>query len=689
MDRPSTSPRRTGRPARLLLAAIVASALGLTVASPILAVDPTAAPTADPSVTPAPTPTPEPVASPSPAPTATPDPTPSPAPSATPGTIPTPGASVTPAPGSSSAPGATPGASPAASATPGSTPAATPTPYGGIQFGLTPGQQPGRNVGPAQPLFKLAPPFNGPQAGVSPHNPPSTLTSDTCAACHQTHTGKQVALGNVAGTQAALCQRCHTTGNTFNTVAQFSGKPANNPATASYYSHPVSDASAANHSLAELDEFAGVSDRHAVCADCHQPHIADSTRPQQSTTGWTASGAIRYATGVAVTNGTITAGPTYTLKRFSQNAGALTYEYELCLKCHSGYTELLTPVAGHPSWWALDKGIEMNPANTAYHPVEAAGKNVSRQMQGSLSGTSPFKAWNLSVDSVIRCTQCHGDPTTVNQTASATPLTPAADAYEASHASPNRGLLIAPYQDRTLKPAGQGYSAAQFALCYLCHAERPFTDTDEDPAATDTSFYLHGRHIRDIGGSGSNNTIDTAGAGQGLAICAECHFRIHSNALAFKSGDTVPVTRADNYPSLVNFAPNVTGAGGTGSGIWNVPNTSGIGSCALRCHGYTHTVGISEYQVAPATGFTASPTSGPKGVSGLTVTFADATRYVNTGTATYSWLFGDGGTSTTRNPTHTYTVAGTYSVTLTVTRPGGGSQNTMSMTRTAYITVTP
>lgn len=37
----------------------------------------------------------------------------------------------------------------------------------------------------------------------------------------------------------------------------------------------------------------------------------------------------------------------------------------------------------------------------------------------------------------------------------------------------------------------------------------------------------------------------------------------------------------------------------------------------------------------------------------------------------YQWRFGDGGTSTARNPSHTYTAAGTYSVTLIYTTAGG------------------
>jgi len=72
--------------------------------------------------------------------------------------------------------------------------------------------------------------------------------------------------------------------------------------------------------------------------------------------------------------------------------------------------------------------------------------------------------------------------------------------------------------------------------------------------------------------------------------------------------------------------------------------------------------------------FSASPVSG---CSPLVVNFTD----LSTGgpVSTYSWNLGNSVTSTLQHPSTTYTSPGTYSVTLTVTGPGGSSTKTISV----------
>jgi hypothetical protein len=271
-----------------------------------------------------------------------------------------------------------------------------------------------------------------------------------------------------------------------------------------------------------------------------------------------------------VLNGVAKAAPTY-----SWTTGT-TLEYQLCFKCHSGFTKLPAQDPAHPSRWALDKGIELNPANVSYHPIEAAGKNRNSWMQYSLSDPATGKLWQFQTTDVIRCENCHG----LNTGTGTTPST-----LLDNHASLNRGILLRNYQDRVLMTATQAYSSSNFALCYLCHAEAPMTNTSGNFLRS-SNFEFHGRHVAGLRNIGTGGTdIDTPGAGQGNALCSECHFRSHSTAL--------PVSGQASYGGLVNFAPDVMGLK-NGVADANTPPTftqatgTTFGSCTLVCHGKVH-----------------------------------------------------------------------------------------------------
>ena len=408
---------------------------------------------------------------------------------------------------------------------------------------------------------------------VNPHTTQAS-TPDQCAGCHRTHTGGMREVLRPGDPQSVLCFTCHNgTGADTNVQAQYSDTsvPPNDPGASVFYSHPAT-APNSGHMSALSDEFAGVLNRHSECGDCHNPHRADpALSPTMAANGWTASGAIYLTTGLRVANGSAGSSPSYT---WLSTEPGITYEYEQCFKCHSGHTQL--PTSSSPSDKVLDKGKELNPANASYHPIEAAGKNSSAALALQLSEPSPFKLWNFGSGDRVRCVNCHGNYRLAD------PLSPpAANARLAPHTSRYRGLLMNNYEDRQLTASGAAYSPDRFALCYQCHGEEPFGETAKFGGARgDTDFRFHGYHLANTagqGGGGSSSDIDTAGAGQGNALCAECHFRTHGTTGAVNSGD-------QNNSRLVNFAPDVTRSTQGAGPAWDAANKT----CTLTCHGQNH-----------------------------------------------------------------------------------------------------
>lgn len=130
-----------------------------------------------------------------------------------------------------------------------------------------------------------------------------------------------------------------------------------------------------------------------------------------------------------------------------------------------------------------------------------------------------------------------------------------------------------------------------------------------------------------------------------------------------------------------NFGDGGTSTSQNPSHIYNAAGsyTVSLTVTSATCNDVETKTAYITVSATPTAQFVGTPTSGN---SPLTVNFTNQS-IPQSGTTSWSWNFGDGGTSTAQNPSHQYTAAGTYTVTLTATNACGSDQEV----KTNYITV--
>jgi PKD repeat protein len=173
------------------------------------------------------------------------------------------------------------------------------------------------------------------------------------------------------------------------------------------------------------------------------------------------------------------------------------------------------------------------------------------------------------------------------------------------------------------------------------------------------------------------------------------------NAAFTGNGTLAPSTLSGAAPFTVTFRD--TSGGNPTSWLWTFPD-DGTTSTLQDPLNHTFTLPGTYIVTMVATNSLGSSTAsmGITVVAPSTVDFnytlsspnapsiATFTDNSSPGATAYAWTFGAGeGTSTQQNPTHTYSTAGTYSVTLTVTYPTGPVSVTKSVTLGSALCTVP
>ncbi|MTI88828.1 MAG: PKD domain-containing protein [Balneolaceae bacterium] len=253
----------------------------------------------------------------------------------------------------------------------------------------------------------------------------------------------------------------------------------------------------------------------------------------------------------------------------------------------------------------------------------------------------------------------------------------------------------------TTTEEGSGTGTILFSEIFY---DTPGTDSDEEWIelynGTSSSIDLAGYTITDNNGTGSSYTFPS-----GSTVAAGSYFTVAANSSGFyalygfdadqygsisalnNSGDALILT--DGLGTEVDA---VAWEGGASAGLpsgWGSSSDpiASTGESIYRSSVSTDSDSYSDWAVATNNGDPQTQASVPSnadpvaqingpysGNTGSSISFSSAGSSDSDGTiASYQWDFGDGGSSNQANPSHTYSTANTYTVTLTVTDDDGAT----------------
>jgi hypothetical protein len=266
--------------------------------------------------------------------------------------------------------------------------------------------------------------------------------------------------------------------------------------------------------------------RHVACVDCHNPHAATG----RTTLAPRAPGALAGVWGI---------------DRTGNRVEAVSYEYEVCFKCHAASANQPQARLGGTSTSAPRR--QASDATNLLRVLDPVGAVSSHPVVGTrrnpaLPGLLP--AWS-GVGSIY-CGDCHASDTAASGRG---PRGPHGSSYE--------HILERPYVTRDGTVEGD----LSYGLCYKCHDARLIRLTPQQVQATPglapSGFPAHNSHVK-----------------RGTP-CSACH-----NA----HGST-------RNAHLIDFDLNVVGPAG---GLYQASGRN-HGSCTLTCHDSKHDAATKSY----------------------------------------------------------------------------------------------
>ena len=304
------------------------------------------------------------------------------------------------------------------------------------------------------------------------------------------------------------------------------------------------------------------------------------------------------------------------------------------------YSHVIGDVAAEPAGytWQLSLAEKWGAGITAFSGVDAA---APFDTAASTVIDTTYKAVALTVPGITTLTEGSaviGGVGLDNKTIGVTEPSGWTEAWESSG---GQVAELARRSDRTVGPTGDitwSLSAPAAGAAWI-RALRPTTPVAAAPTASFTTSAATGRALLPVqftDTSAGNPTAWTWDFGDGSTATTQNPAHTYSVAGTY----TVAMT--------------ATNAGGI-----SVPVTG--------------QVIVVPAVAAPAASFTSSVTSGQ---APLPVQFTDTSAGNPTA---WMWDFGDGSTATTQHASHTYSAAGTYTVTLTASNAGGSTTSTATL----------